>query len=130
LPHHLYATGAGWLIGTVVLVGVSLVVFGGGMHGAAVAVTVIDDAVVRWLGTRHIPGLTGAWHVLAGLGSWRMITPLLWGLLAALLLLRRFRQLVIVLVSWILQGFLVQYVIGSLAARPRPFGPAPPGSSQ
>ena len=33
----------------VVLVALSVLVFGGGLRGPAVAVTAVDDAVVRWL---------------------------------------------------------------------------------
>ena len=49
LPHHLQATGIGWLIGFVLAVALSLVIFTGELRGPAVAVTVVDDAVVRWL---------------------------------------------------------------------------------
>jgi hypothetical protein len=48
LPHHLQTSGVGWLVALVVLVVLSIVVFGGGLRGPAVAVTVLDDAVVRW----------------------------------------------------------------------------------
>ena len=36
LPHHLQTTGVGWLVAAVVLVVLSLLVFGGGLHGLAV----------------------------------------------------------------------------------------------
>ena len=48
-----------------------------------------------WPGWR--PGLLAAMQVLAALGSWTAITVLLWGLLLALLILRRLRQLLVVL---------------------------------
>jgi hypothetical protein len=44
-------------VAAVVLVGLELAVFGRGLRGPAVAVTVVDDAVVRWLGGLHAPGL-------------------------------------------------------------------------
>jgi membrane-associated phospholipid phosphatase len=59
---------------------------------------------------------------LATLGSYAAITVLLWGLLLALLLLRRLRQLLVVLLAWILQAFLIQYLLAPLVQRPRPFG--------
>ena len=106
----------------VVLVVLSLVVFAGGLRGAAVSVTVADDAVVRWLAGWHGPGVVGAMQVLAAVGSWMAITVLLWGLLLALLILRRLRHLLVVLAVWIVQGLLLQYLLGPLLSRPRPFG--------
>jgi hypothetical protein len=41
---------------------------------------------------------------LAALGSWAAMNVLLWGLLLALLVRRRFWQLLVVLLAWILQG--------------------------
>jgi len=49
LPHHLQTSGVGWLVALVVLVTLSIVVFADGLRGSAVTVTVLDDAVVRWL---------------------------------------------------------------------------------
>jgi hypothetical protein len=49
LPHRLHTTGVGWLIWAVLLVVVSLLVFSGELRGPAVAVTAVDDAVVRRL---------------------------------------------------------------------------------
>jgi membrane-associated phospholipid phosphatase len=122
LPHHLQTTGVGWLIAAVVLVAFSLLVFADGLHGPAVAVTAVDDAVVRWLAGLRVPGLLPAVRVLAALGSYVAITALLWGLLLVLLVRRRLRQLLVVLLAWALQGFIVQYVVAPLVRRPRPFG--------
>ena len=58
LHHHLQTTGVGWLVAAVVLMTVSLLVFAGGLDGPAVAVTVVDDAVV------------GGWPG-CGRGCWR-----------------------------------------------------------
>ena len=49
LPRPLRATGVGWLIAAAALVALSVLVFAGELRGGAVAVTVVDDAVVRWL---------------------------------------------------------------------------------
>jgi tRNA A-37 threonylcarbamoyl transferase component Bud32/membrane-associated phospholipid phosphatase len=122
LPHQLQTTGVGWLIAAVVSVVLSLLVFAGGLHGLAVDVTVADDAVVRWLAGLRAPGLLAVMQVLAALGSYAAITVLLWGLLLALLFLRRLRQLLVVLLAWVLQGFIIQYLLAPLVQRPRPFG--------
>ena len=122
LPHHLQTTGVGWLIAAVVSVVLSLLVFAGGLGGAAVGVTVVDDAVVGWLAGLRAPGLLAAMQLLAALGSYVAITGLLWGLLLALLIGRRLRQLLVVLLAWIVQGFIIQYLLAPLVQRPRPFG--------
>ena len=106
----------GWLIAAVALVSLSVLVFAGELRGAAVAVTVVDDAIVGWLAGWQAPGLLGAMKVVAALGSWAAITVLLWGLLLALLILRRLRQLVVVLIAWTLQGLIIQYVLAPAAA--------------
>ena len=124
LPHHLQTTGVGWLIAAVVLVVLSVLVFAGGLHGLAVDVTVVDAAVVGWLAGLGAPGLLTAMQALAELDSYVAITVLLWGLLLALLVLRRLRQLLVVLAAWMLQGFIIQYELAPLVQRPRPFGVA------
>ena len=122
MPHHLQTTGVGWLVAAVVSVLLSLLVFVGGLHGLAVDITVIDAAVVEWVAGLQAPGLLAAMQGLAALDSYLAITVLLWGLLLALLVLRRLRQLLVVLLAWILQGFLIQYLLAPLVQRPRPFG--------
>jgi membrane-associated phospholipid phosphatase/tRNA A-37 threonylcarbamoyl transferase component Bud32 len=106
----------------VVLVTLSLLVFAGGLRGLAVEVTVLEDAVVGWLAGLDVPGMVPAMRGLARLGSWMAMNVLLWGLLLALLLRRRLRQLLVVLLAWILQGVMVQFVLAPLVQRPRPFG--------
>jgi len=122
LPHHLQTTGVGWLVAAVVLVALSLLVFADGLRGRAVAVTAVDDAVVQWLAGLDVPGLVPAMQGLAALGSWTAMNVLLWGLLLALLLRRRFRQLLVVLLAWILQGVVIQFLLAPMLQRPRPFG--------
>ena len=107
---------------TVVLVALSLVVFTGELRSPAVAVTAVDDAVVEWLAGVDGPGLSATMKVLAAAGSWVTITALLWGLLLALVILRRLRHLLVVVIAWTLQGLVIQYVLGPLLRRPRPFG--------
>src|SRR4249920_2689856 len=80
LARHLQITGVGWLAAAVVLLVLSVVVFAGGLRGPAVAVTVADDAVVRWLAGLRAPGLGPGMRVLAALGSWVASSALLDGL--------------------------------------------------
>src|SRR5215213_1974447 len=122
LPHHLQTSGVGWLVALVVLVVLSIAVFDGGLQGPAVAVTVADDAVVRWLAGLDAPGLTGTWQALASLGSWWVLNTLGFGLVLALLALRRFRHLILALIVAQLLTMISQDVMGSSARRPRPFG--------
>jgi hypothetical protein len=65
LPYHLQTSGVGWLIAAGVLIVLSIVMFSGGLRGPAVAVTVVDDAVVGWLAGRQLPGYVGI------MGGWR-----------------------------------------------------------
>jgi tRNA A-37 threonylcarbamoyl transferase component Bud32 len=122
LPHHLQTSGVGWLVALVVLVGLSIAVFAGGLRGPAVGVTVLDDAVVRWLAGLDAPGLAGTWRALAFLGSWWVLNALALGLVLALLALRRFRHLIVTLIVAQLLTTISQDVVGSSAHRPRPFG--------
>jgi membrane-associated phospholipid phosphatase len=122
LPHHLRTSGVGWLVAAVVLVGLALAVFAPGLRGPAVAVTVADDAVVRRLGELHAPGLQVLWQGLAYGGSWWTLTTLESGLLLALLILRRWRHLLVWLVAWPLVNALAYVLVATTARRPRPFG--------
>jgi tRNA A-37 threonylcarbamoyl transferase component Bud32/membrane-associated phospholipid phosphatase len=122
LPHHLQTSGVGWLVALVVLLTLSIVVFVGGLRGLAVAVTVADVAVVRWLAGLDAPGLVGTWRALAFLGSWWVLNILGFGLVLALLALRRFRHLIIVLIVTQLLTMVLYDWVGPMAQRPRPFG--------
>jgi membrane-associated phospholipid phosphatase len=124
LPHHLELSGLGWLVAAVVLVALSIAVFARGLRGPAVAVTVADDAVVRWLGGLHAPGLAAVLRGLAAIGSWWVLNGLTVGLLLALLVLRRFRQLIGWLVAGVVLSLVAGDIIGPVAQRPRPFGVA------
>jgi tRNA A-37 threonylcarbamoyl transferase component Bud32/membrane-associated phospholipid phosphatase len=104
-----------------VLVALTIVVFARGLRGLAVDVTVVDDAVVRWLNGLHAPGLVGVWRALAAISSWWVLNGLL-ALLLALLVLRRFRQLIVVVILAQLLSLIVEAWVGPLAQRPRPFG--------
>ncbi len=121
LPYRLQTSGVGWLVAAVVLIGLTLVVFAGGLRGPAVAVTVVDDAVVRWLGGLHAPGLVALWQGLAHVGSWWTLIVLQFGLLLALVVFRRWRHLIVWLVVWSVVMILVE-ILDAIARRPRPFG--------
>jgi tRNA A-37 threonylcarbamoyl transferase component Bud32/membrane-associated phospholipid phosphatase len=122
LPHHLQTSGVGWLVALVVLVALSIMVFGGGLQGPAIAVTVLDDAMVRWLAGLDAPGLQGTWQALAFLGSWWVINTVGFGLVLAMLALRRFRHLILAVIVVQLLTTISENVLGSSVHRPRPFG--------
>src|SRR5512132_3596142 len=122
LPYHLLTSGVRWLIATVALVALTIAVFAGGLRGLAVEVTVADDAVVRRLAGLHAPGLVGLWRALAAISSWWVINTLLWGLVLALLVLRRIRRVIVVVILAQLMRFGVEFLLGPIAQRPRPFG--------
>jgi tRNA A-37 threonylcarbamoyl transferase component Bud32 len=122
LPHHLQTSGVGWLLAAVVLIALAIVAFGRGMRGPAVAVTVADDAVVRWLAGLDAPGLWVAWRALAGLSSWWVLNALVAGLVLALLALRRFRHLIVLLIFVSVVVLLAANMVGASVRRPRPFG--------
>jgi hypothetical protein len=124
LPSHLQTSGVRWLIVGGVLMALTIVAFAGGMRDLAVNVTVVDDAVVRWFARLQAPGLVGVWRALAAISSWWVINGLLVGLLVALLVLRRFRHLIVVLVLAQLLTLVVQAWLPPIAQRPRPFGVA------
>ena len=104
LPHHLQTTGIGWLTAALVLAAASVVLFADGWRGPGLAISAMEAALAGWLAGLDAPGLLGAMRALAALGSWTAITVLLWGLLAALLVLRRLRQLLVVLGAWMLRA--------------------------
>ena len=120
LPRSIHRTGLWWVAAAVVLVTLAKVVFGPARRGLGVAVTVWDDAVVGWLGGLHLPGLTGLMEaIVASTGSAAVVGVVRWGVLVALLVLRRFRHLVVFVGS-----FLAVLLAVRLATvdRPRPFG--------
>src|SRR5512132_999449 len=122
LPHHLQTSGVGWLIALVVLVALSIVVFDSGLQGPAVTVTVLDDAVVRWLAGLDAPGLTATWQALAFLGSLWVLNLLGLALMVALLALRRFRHLILAVIVAQLLTTISENVVVPGTHRPRPFG--------
>jgi tRNA A-37 threonylcarbamoyl transferase component Bud32/membrane-associated phospholipid phosphatase len=120
LPRSIQRTGAWWAAAAVVLVVLAKVAFGPARRSLGVAVTVWDDAVVRWLAGLHLPGLTGLMEaIVASTGSAGMVGALRWGTLLALLALRRIRHLVVFVGSFLAVLLAVRV---ATVDRPRPFG--------
>jgi tRNA A-37 threonylcarbamoyl transferase component Bud32/membrane-associated phospholipid phosphatase len=97
------------------------VIFARGLRGPAVEITVADDTVTGWLATAQVPGLTPVARGLADAGSKPVMVAIAYGLVAALIVLRRFRHLLVFVASFeaanVLSGSM-QLVVH----RPRPFG--------
>jgi tRNA A-37 threonylcarbamoyl transferase component Bud32/membrane-associated phospholipid phosphatase len=109
-----------WAAAAVGLITLAKITFGPARRSLGVAVTVWDDAVVRWLAGLRLPGLTGLMEaVVASTGSVGTVEVLRWATVIALLALRRFRHLLVFVGS-----FLAVLVVVRLATvdRPRPFG--------
>ena len=109
-----------WAAAAVVLITLAKITFGPARRGLGVAVTVWDDAVVRWLAGLRLPGLTGLMEaIVASTGSVGTVEVLRWATVIALLALRRFRHLLVFVGS-----FLAVLLVVRLATvdRPRPFG--------
>jgi tRNA A-37 threonylcarbamoyl transferase component Bud32 len=121
LPYRLQTSGIRWLVAAVVLVGLTLAIFARGLRGPAVAVTVVDHAVVQWLASLVGPGLVAPLRGLASIASWWVLWTLAYGLLLVLLVLRRWRHLIIWWVVVQLGSFLT-FVLAVIGRRPRPFG--------
>jgi tRNA A-37 threonylcarbamoyl transferase component Bud32/membrane-associated phospholipid phosphatase len=122
LPHHLQTSGVRWLIAAVVLVALAIATFAFGMRDAAVAVTIVDDAIVRRLAGIEAPGVVAVLRGLTYLGSWPVILVVSLALPLTLLVLRRFRHLVVWIVASNVVALLAAVVVGPIAQRPRPFG--------
>ena len=119
LPYRPQTMGIGWLVAAVVLVGLTLAIFGRGLRGPAITVTVIDDAVVAGYGLVGMgvaPFLRGAHRTLLG-----VLYALYYGLVLALLVLRRWRHLIVWLVVWVVASNVTLGLL-AIACRPRPFG--------
>jgi len=122
LPHHIQTSGVRWLVATVVLVVLVVAVFGRGLRGIAVDVAVADTAVVGWLSGIDLPGFQGLLRGLAVTSSWWVLNSVSYALVLALLVLRRFRHLIIWLVLANLLSLIAANILGPVTQRPRPFG--------
>jgi tRNA A-37 threonylcarbamoyl transferase component Bud32/membrane-associated phospholipid phosphatase len=122
LPRHLQTSGIGWLVATAALVAAAVVLFGRGLRGAAVDVSVADRSVVAWLQDIPVPGSVGAFQVVAWLSSWAFLDVVGPTLLVTLLVLRRFRHLVVALMAITALQIVAGILLPEWMHRPRPFG--------
>jgi tRNA A-37 threonylcarbamoyl transferase component Bud32 len=109
-----------WAAAAVVLAALARITFGWARDGLGMAVTVWDDAVVRWLAGLRLPGMTGLMEaIVASVGSAGIVAALRWETVIVLLVLRRFRHMMVFVGS-----FLAVLLVVRLATvdRPRPFG--------
>jgi tRNA A-37 threonylcarbamoyl transferase component Bud32 len=121
LPYRLQSSGVGWLVAAVVLVGLTLLIFARGLRGLAVTATVIDDAVVGWLAGLVGPGVAPLLRGVARSSSWSVLYTASYGLLLVLLVLRRWRHLLVWFIAVQLGSNLI-VVLAMITRRPRPFG--------
>ena len=122
LPHHLQTSGIRWLVAMLVLVVLAIVVFAGGLRGIAVDVAVADAAVVGWLAGIDLPGFRGLMRGLAALSSFWVLNIVSYALVLVLLVLRRFRHMIIWLIVTTLLALIGMGILGPVTQRPRPFG--------
>jgi membrane-associated phospholipid phosphatase/tRNA A-37 threonylcarbamoyl transferase component Bud32 len=121
LPRDLRTTGVGWLIGAVVAVFVTVLIFRDGVRGAAINAIVVDDTIVRWISGIDLPGIHGIARVVSYAASWWAIEIMIWLITVALIVFRRWRHLLIYLVVSQLAQF-VHAFLYDLSTQPRPFG--------
>ena len=107
----------------VATVSATVLIFRDGLRGPAITATVIDDTIVRWVSGVDAPGLHKAARMLTAVSSWWTIQILSWALPIVLLVLRRWRHLVVTMIVIQLAQILYRWLI-EIATRPRPFGVA------
>ena len=84
LPRSIQPTGVWWAAAAVVLIALARITFGPARGSLGVAVTVWDDAVVRWLAGLRLPGLTGLMEaIVASTGSVGTVEVLRWATVQA-----------------------------------------------
>jgi membrane-associated phospholipid phosphatase len=121
LPRHIQRGGLIWLAAAIVAAGAAIAVFAGGLSRWAVDVTVIDDAMTRRVADVPVPGFTAAARVIAEAGAAPAAVIAGYVLLLALIVLRRFRQLLVLVASyWVLTLLTTAFLL--IVHRPLPFG--------
>ena len=122
LPRHLESTGVGWMVAAVGLITLTLLVFTAGRYGRGISLTVADNWVVERLAALRTPGLTSFARGLHGLlGSLWTVKVLAWSTLIVLAVYKRFRHMVVGLISFQVVSLAV-VGLSAAARRPRPFG--------
>ncbi len=119
LPHQLNASGRWWLL----LAGASAVLWLiiGLVDGTGTEIWVADYRVLDWIAGARRPALTSVAKVAGGLATANVLLVLWWATLLVLVVFKRWRHLVLSIVSLVL----VQIVVSTSAeaiARPRPVG--------
>jgi hypothetical protein len=121
LPRTLQATSAAWMLVTLGLIALFTITFAASRHNAGLAVTAADDLVVQWFAALHGVWLTRAMRAVTLPADWWSIRILGWCLIAALLVFKRFRHLIVYIVVTKLT-FYVGLLLSAGLKRPRPFG--------
>jgi tRNA A-37 threonylcarbamoyl transferase component Bud32/membrane-associated phospholipid phosphatase len=122
LPRHLETTGVGWMVAAVGLIALTLVLFTAGRYGRGISLTVLDNRVVEALANLRTPGLTSFMRALHGLlGSLWTIKALAWATLIVLVVYKRFRHLIVGVIS-VQAVALLAVALSAAVRRPRPFG--------
>jgi len=128
LPRHLEATGVWWLGAAIALIALSLLVFTVGRYGSGVSVSVVDDWMLERLAGLRTPELNRLMlAVSALLGTIWTVKVLAWATLVVLVVTKRFRQLLVGVVS-VQVVTLATMVLSAAIRRPRPFGVGIEGS--
>ena len=121
LPRHIERSGLAWLAAALVAAGAAIAVFGGGLGRWAVDVTVIDDALTRRVAGLPVPGFTAVARLIAEAGARPATVIAGYALLLALIVLRRFRHLLVLVVSYEVLTLLTAIIVFAVH-RPLPFG--------
>ena len=100
LPRHIERSGLIWLAAAIVATGAAIAVFADGLSRWAVDVTVVDDAITRRVASVPVPGFTAVARVIAAAGAAPATVIAGYMLLLALVVLRRFRHLLVLVVSY------------------------------
>jgi membrane-associated phospholipid phosphatase/tRNA A-37 threonylcarbamoyl transferase component Bud32 len=99
-------------------------VFTAGRYGRGISFTVVDNWVLQRLAALRTPGLTSVVRGLSGLiGSLWTVKVLAWATLVVLVVYKRFRHLIVGLISFQVVTLLV-LGLSAVVRRPRPFGVA------
>ena len=121
LPRHIERSGLIWLGFALVAAGAAIAVFGGGLSRWAVDVMVVDDDVTRRVADAPVPGFTAAARVIAEAGAAPAAVIAGYLLLLALIATRRFRHLLVLVVSYEVLTLLTTVFLLAVH-RPLPFG--------
>ncbi len=121
LPRHIERSGLIWLAVAIVAAGAATALFARGLGRWAVDVTVIDDAMTRRVAGLPVPGFTAAARVIAEAGAAPATVIAGFVLLLALVAARRFRHLLVLVVSYEVLTLLTTIFL-LVVHRPLPFG--------